>query len=239
MSMIYPLGQIFEPFSSLSHFVGALICIPCSAKLLRRHSYSSGQRAAVWVFCLGCIGLLTASGFYHLVDASSPTRALLQRLDHAAIFLFIAGTFTPIHVILFEGFWRWAPLVLIWMIAVAGVILKTLFFSRIPEAAGISIYLGMGWLGAGTGGLAWAQRGFTFILPLLGGSVMYSVGTVFEFTHSPTLVSGVIGPHEIFHLMVLAGMAYHWKFISTLFSTTPSVTSVRFESPAEDYALGV
>ncbi len=213
---INALGPFFEPVSSLSHFIGALVCVPCSLKLLRTRGLSAGQRFALYVFCGSCIGLLTMSGVYHLLP-TGPARDVLQRLDHAAIFVLIAGTFTPIHVILFRGGWRWGPLFLVWLFAVLGIVLKTMFFSQIPEAVGISMYLGMGWMGAASGVLAWYQRGFAFILPLLSGSVVYSAGTVFEFVHQPILIPGVVGPHELFHLMVLGGMAFHWKFISSLF----------------------
>lgn len=206
-----------EPFSSLSHFLGALVCIPCSLKLLRSEIQDSWHKAAVTVFCFACTFLLLMSGIYHLLPNGYP-KMVLQRLDHAAIFILIAGTFTPIHTIMFRGFWRWFPLVLIWTIAIFGIIVKTIFFTDIPESVGISVYLGMGWLGAATGGLAWSQRGFSFIQPLVGGSVLYSAGTVFEFLNEPVLIQGVIGPHELFHLMVLAGIAYHWRFVSSLLS---------------------
>ena len=78
------------------------------------------------------------------------------------------------------------------------------------------MYLGMGWLGFATGGLAWSQRGFSFILPLLSGSLVYSSGTVFEFLNQPVVIDGVLGPHELFHIAVLFGIAAHWKFVRSL-----------------------
>lgn len=204
-----------EPFSSLSHLAGAIVCF-CSAFPLLKSDEKIEHRVALLVYSFGCIFLLLMSGVFHLLPPQSTGRAVLQRLDHAAIFILIAGTFTPVHTILFRGFWRWAPLVVIWLIAIIGITVKSIYFSDIPEALSTSIYLGMGWLGIISGIVIVAEQGLRFIQPLFGGAVFYSVGAVIDLIKEPIVIPGVLGPHEIFHIAVLLGIAYHWKFIKSV-----------------------
>ena len=208
----YSLAGLADPFSSLSHIVGACICIPGAVALLRSTETRS-HKIALTIFCFGCVFLLLASGVYHLLPLESSSRAVLQRIDHAAIFILIAGTFTPIHAIFFKGFWRWAPLTAIWTAAIFGIIFKTIFFSHIPEMLSVSVYLGMGWSGVISGMLLWRQVGFEFVRPLLNGALWYSGGSLLDFFKEPILIRGIIGPHELFHVAVLFGIMYHWKFI--------------------------
>lgn len=207
---------IAASFSSLSHFIAALVLIPLSIFCVRKEKRSQGYRIALGIFCFSAVFLLLMSAVYHLLPPNCSGRVVFQRLDHAAIFLLIAGTFTPIHGICFRGFWRWMPLVTIWTIAVTGIILKSVYFNEISDVMSTGIYLGMGWLGAVTGGLLWAREGLAFIFPLLKGSAFYSLGAILEVFQEPVIIPGVFGPHEVFHIMVLAGIAFHWKFIKEI-----------------------
>ena len=104
-------------------------------------------------------------------------------------------------------------LTVVWGAALAGLILKTVFFSTVPEWLGLAMYLGLGWMGIFSG-IALARRyGVRFIQPILWGAVAYTVGAVAEFLRWPVLLPGVVGPHELFHLAVLAGISCHWAFI--------------------------
>src|ERR1700733_4157820 len=111
------------------------------------------------VFAFSTVLLLSMSGTYHLLTPGTTGRDVLQRLDHGAIFVLIAGTFTPLHVILFRGVWRWAPLLVVWTAAIAGVTLKSVFFNDMAEWVGLLFYLGMGWLGVISGGELWRRHG--------------------------------------------------------------------------------
>ena len=208
-----PFLGFSEPFSSLSHFAGAGLCLAFSLPLWKSAKGHFGHRFAIGVFSFAAVFLLVMSGVYHLLPNGTVGKMVLQRLDHAAIFVLIAGTFTPLHGILFRGILRWLPLIIIWSIAVVGITLKTIFFSQIPEFVSLGTYLGMGWLGLISGFFVYSQWGFGLVVPLLEGAVLYSVGSMFEFFKGPTLITGVIGPHELFHVAVLLGIAYHWKFV--------------------------
>jgi channel protein (hemolysin III family) len=165
------------------------------------------------VFAFSCVVLLSLSGVYHLLSPGTAGRDVLQRLDHAAIFVLIAGTFTPVHGILFKGIGRWGMIVLIWTAAITGVTLKTIFFKGVSEWLGLTFYLGLGWIGALSGVVLYRRYGFAFLKPLLWGALAYTVGAVLEFVRQPILIPGVIGPHELFHAAVLTGAACHWKFV--------------------------
>lgn len=204
-----------DPFSALTHLAGAIVCAFAGVALVRR-AEPSRRRWSLGIFAATAVVLLLASFTFHSLPSGSIARTVAQRLDHAAIFLLIAGTFTPIHAILFRGLLRWGMLAFIWAAAIAGLTLKVVFFNDVPEALGVSAYLAMGWLGVISMVCIAATRGIRFVSPLIVGGLAYSIGAVCEFTGQPTLIVGVIGSHEVFHVAVLAGLGCHWMFIRRL-----------------------
>lgn len=219
---VISMAGFSDPVSSLSHLAGAAVFAVLAVVLLRRGRGDTGRMVALSVFAFSCVLLLSFSGVYHLLVPGTDERAVLKRLDHAAIFVLIAGSFTPVHVILFKGAWRWGMLTVVWGAALAGLILKTVFFSSVPESLGLAMYLGLGWLGIFSG-IALARRfGLRYIQPLLWGAVAYTVGAVAEFLRWPVLLAGVVGPHELFHLAVLAGISCHWAFILRIAAGEPA-----------------
>lgn len=202
-----------DPVSSLSHLMGAGVLLVVGIFLLRRGRGHPGRVASLGVFAFACAFLMSMSGVYHLLAPESGGRAVLQRLDHGAIFVLIAGTFTPAHTILFHGWCRWVPLLLIWMAAATGITLKTIFFADVAESLSLTLYLSMGWLGLFSGSLIAWRYGWRITLPLLWGALAYTVGAVLEFARWPILIPGVVGAHELFHLAVLAGVGFHGRFI--------------------------
>ncbi len=202
-----------EPFSSLSHLAGAAVFAWLGVYLVLRGRGSAGRMASLIVFALSCVLLLSMSGVYHLLSPSGVPRYVLHRLDHAAIFILIAGSFTPVHVILFRGPWRWGMLAIVWTMAITALTLKTVYFDSMPEWLGLLLYLGLGWFGL-VSGIAMARRfGFRFIRPVVWSALAYTFGALADFAHWPELVPGIFGAHELFHIAVLAGIAFHWKFI--------------------------
>jgi channel protein (hemolysin III family) len=166
------------------------------------------------IYAFSCVLLLSLSGVYHLLTPGGEGRAVLQRLDHGAIFVLIAGTFTPVHGILFRGRTRSVPLVLIWSAAATGIVLKSVFFGDFPEWLGLSLYLGLGWVGVASGIVLWCRFGPAFVRSLVWGAVAYTGGAMLEFLRWPVLFAGVVGPHELFHAAVLTGVGFHWRFVS-------------------------
>jgi len=202
-----------DPVSSLSHLAAAVAFAILGFFLVAGGRGDARRVASLVVFAASCVLLLALSGAYHLLTPETTARSVLLRLDHAAIFVLIAGSFTPVHAILLRDRWHWRLLACIWGAAIVGLTLKTVYFDTVPPWLGLAMYLGLGWLGL-ISTIALARRsGVRFVLPLVWGALAYTIGALVDFLSWPVLVAGVVGPHEIFHLAVIAGIAFHWAFI--------------------------
>lgn len=186
--------------------------------LIRRARAAPLQRrvprvSTVVIFAASAVLLLCMSAVFHLLTPGTAGREVLKRLDHAAIFVLIAGTFTPIHGILFKGPWRWGMLGMIWTVAAAGVALKSVYFTQTPETLGTVLYIAMGLL-AVPAVLALARRfSVGFVLPIALGGVAYIAGAVVDLIEPAPLIPGVVRAHELFHILILVGLAAHADFI--------------------------
>jgi len=200
-----------DPFSSMSHLLGAGVFALLGVPLIYKAREHRGRLFVAALFAFTVVFQLSMSGVYHLLGFGAG-RTVLQRLDHAAIFTLIAGTITFVHAILFRRFMRWGMIVALWLSAAAAITLKTMYFDNVPEWMSLGMYLGLGWLGAVSGWALWRRFGFKYIRPILAGGLAYTIGAVFEFARWPWMVEGVVGPHELFHVMVLIGIACHWYF---------------------------
>lgn len=210
---VYRLPGFHEPFSAMSHLVGAAVFVFLGYGLLLRGRGDRQRLIYLGIYAFSVVLLFSLSGVYHMMERGGTARNVLGRLDHSAIFVLIAGTFTPVHGLLFVGWHRWGPLLVVWGVAVAGICLKAIFYQDVAEWISLSLYLGMGWFG-GYGGIFLARCfGWRFIRPLVWGGIAYSIGAVFEFQGWPVLVPGVVHQHEIFHVAVLAGAVFHWYFV--------------------------
>lgn len=213
-----PISGFSDPVSSMSHLGGALVFAYLAVALLRRGGGDRARMISLSVFAVSCVLLLGLSGVYHLLSPETAGRAVLKRLDHAAIFGLIAGSFTPVHTILFRGVWRWGALAAIWGAAIAGMIVKTVYFNVMPEWLGLTMYLGLGWIGVISATALARRYGWDPLQPVLWGALAYTAGALAEFLRWPVLLAGILGPHEIFHLAVLTGIACHWAFIAGIAS---------------------
>jgi channel protein (hemolysin III family) len=217
---VYPIPGFADPVSALLHFLGAGVFAVLGFFLLRRARGSASRVLAVAVFVFTSVFLLSISGTFHLLSIGGAGRAVLQRLDHAAIFALIAGSFTPLHGILFSGIGRWGMLLLIWGLAATGITIKVVFFDSIPEWLGLVFYLAFGWLGLASGIAIWRKTSLAFVKPLGLSGLAYTVGALLDFLRWPVLIPGVLGPHELFHVAVLAGIGFHWRFVYTFLETS-------------------
>jgi channel protein (hemolysin III family) len=230
---LYHLPGFHEPFSAISHLVGVVAFAWAGWRLIRRSDALAPdpqarhtRRVAVGVYVGSAVFLMAMSGVYHMMVTGGTAKAVMRRLDYAAIFVLIAGTFTPLHALLFRGgFWRWGALAIIWGLAVAGILVQVLAGESLPEWVGLSFYLGLGWAGLVSGWHVWRRHGFPFVAPLVWGGVAYSAGAAADFARWPILIPGVLHGHEVLHLAVLVGAAFHYAFVRQVVGILPSDAS--------------
>ena len=206
--------KLRDPISGLTHLLGAILSIVALILLV----YYSVKHATVWhivafsIFGASLILLYTASSLYHLLPLSEKGVAILRKIDHMMIFVLIAGTYTPICLVALRGPWGWSLLSIIWLIAIAGIILKGFWFN-IPRWLSTLIYALMGWLAVTVlypliktiplGGFIW----------LIVGGLLYTIGAVIYGLKWPNITSKFLGFHEIFHIFVMMGSFSHFMLM--------------------------
>jgi channel protein (hemolysin III family) len=220
----------------LSHLTAAAVGVVGAVPLVRHGRGGRGRFASVLVYAISVVAMLTISGTYHSLKGGGSARHTWRRLDYSAIWLLIAGTFTAIHGVMHKGRWRSWMLVAIWTLAAACCLLQAFRFELFSGPAGLLLYLGLGWVGLLSIIKVGRQLGFLTVWPLWGAGIVYSVGAILESSHRPTLIAGFIGPHEVFHLAVITGIALHWMFIRqvvTVFAPSPALASLARLGPRE------
>jgi len=197
-----------ELFSAITHGVGVLASLIGGAVLITLAViFGDGrQLAGAVVFVTALVLLYTASTLYHAFRHEG-IKARLKILDHCAIFMLIAGTYTPFTLIALSGGWGWWMFGIIWTLAVVGVVFKLFFTGRFPRLSTL-VYVAMGWLVlVAIGPLVDALPVWTLGW-LFGGGLAYTAGT--WFYHRPDLRYS----HAIWHLFVLAGSVMHFAAVA-------------------------
>ncbi|MBI4772324.1 MAG: hemolysin III family protein [Chloroflexi bacterium] len=201
-----------EPVNGLTHFATALVCVPGAVVLWQSGEGNLPRQISLLIFGLSLILMFAASAAYHLLDVS-PRRVLwLRRLDHVAIFVLIAGTYTPVTFNALSGGWRSGMLIAIWTIAAAGIAFKLLYVN-VHRAISAGLYLAMGWLAMIAAGQIYRALPPGGILWLLIGGLFYTLGALIYATKWLDFFPGVFGFHEVWHLFVMAGAASHYWLV--------------------------
>lgn len=206
---------IKDPFPGLSHFFGAGLSVVALVVLVRA---SQGNPAWIIPFAIygtSMILLYTASGLCHSLHCRPGVEKWLDRADYIAIFLLIAGTYTPVCLIALRGPWGWTILIAEWMMALAGisVILSGNSLSNRMRAI---LYASMGWLAA-LAVVPLIHRLSPLGIGLLAaGGVIYSLGAIVFVRNRPHLIPGWFNAHDLWHCMVLAGSACHFGMMLTM-----------------------
>ncbi len=191
-----------ERFNSASHFAGALLALAALVALVWRAA-GSGDRtrlAGLAIYGSSLLALYTASTLYHAFEGR--VKLFLRKLDHLAIYLLIAGTYTPFALLKLRDSLGLTLLVVIWVLAALGIVIE---FLPVTRALSVGLYLAMGWLALGVirplalaldgAGLAW----------VLAGGLCYTLGTVFYAFDKRWPAA-----HGVFHVFVLAGSVSHF-----------------------------
>jgi hemolysin III len=210
---LFHLPGFDEPFSAISHLVGTAIFLVLGYLLLRRGRGDPARMAYLGVYAFSCVLLFSMSSVYHMTVRGSPANQVMRHLDHAAIFILIAGTFTPGYGILYRGRVRLLLLLSVWTLAIMGIVLTTIYSGGLAEGMRLVFHLGLGWSGIVITVDLWRRYGFAFIRPLLVGGLITSVFAVAQLFRWPVLVPGIVHAHEVFHVAVLIGSIFHWRFI--------------------------
>jgi len=193
-----------ELANSVSHGV-ALVAAVLGAPVLVVSAVRKGDPAGVVgasVFAATMVLLYLASTLYHALPGPRAKR-ILRMLDHGAIYLLIAGTYTPFTLGVLRGGWGWALFGIVWGLAAAGIVLKAVGGVRFPVLSTV-VYLGMGWLVVVAAEPVWQRVALPGLLWLLAGGLMYTAGVGF---YAATRVRYA---HAIWHLFVVGGSACHF-----------------------------
>jgi hemolysin III len=171
---------------------------------------------AAAVYALSVSALFGVSALYHRVTWTATARRRRRHLDHSMIFLLIAGTYTPVGLLVLDGTPAVVVLTVVWGGAAAGIVLE-LAWSGAPRWLRGVVYLALGWVAVVATPELFDRLGATGGLLIVAGGLIYSAGAAVYALRRPDPVPAVFGYHEIFHLLVIAGVAAHFLAI-TLFA---------------------
>ena len=204
-----------EPVSTWSHALWLIIALAGMIMLWRRGRGDRAKQVSLLIYALCLILCSASSTLYHGVRLSNEKIEIIALMDHIAIYMLIAGTYTPIAWAFLRGHWRRGVLGLVWFWAILGITMH-LRFESVPALLSTGLYLGMGWGAIFCYFEVARLLSHRALLPVLAGGVLYSLGAVINLLHEPVLWRGVFEAHELFHLFVVAGSLCHLYFILTV-----------------------
>lgn len=206
-------NHLKDPGSAITHFIGMMMAIFAAFPLMHRAVTNPDKIHVISlaVFIVSMVLLYGASTLYHSLDLSESINRRLKKLDHMMIFVLIAGTYTPICLVVLDASVGIPLFILVWTVAIVGIVLKG-FFVYCPKWVSSVLYIGMGWLcllvfSRLLNELAGAAFGW-----LLAGGIIYTAGGVIYALKLPCFNTKHknFGTHEIFHLFVMAGSICHF-----------------------------
>jgi hemolysin III len=169
---------------------------------------------AVAIYAVSLSALLGTSALYHRIDWKRPeVRRWMRRLDHSMIFFLIAGTYTPFALLVLDGPLADAILVVVWIGAVAGAVVETVWIDH-PKWVAALIYMSLGWVAVAAFPQLWVDMGVTGTLLVAAGGLLYTAGAVVYATQRPNPNPRVFGYHEVFHALVILAAATHFAAIA-------------------------
>jgi len=206
--------KLREPVNSMSHFIGLILSLTGLVFLMIK-SVQTGSPVSpfsVFIFGLSLILLYSSSCVYHGVVSGERVIRNLRKTDHCMIYILIAGTYTPICLITLKGTMGTVLFVVIWGLAILGIVFKLVWFDA-PRWLYTLFYLALGWVAIFfIYPISRAMPGTGVFLLILGG-IFYSGGAVIYALKPKKLKILKLGFHEIFHLFILAGSISHYLFV--------------------------
>ncbi|WP_413287635.1 PAQR family membrane homeostasis protein TrhA [Bdellovibrio sp. HCB337] len=196
------------------HQAAFFFAMGACAMLIAR-SDNSREAIATVIYSLGVVGLFGISALYHRPMWNPRPRATMKRLDHAAIFVMIAGTGTPLTLLAMQEGSGNKLLIIFWAAAFVGII-QSIFWVKAPKLLSAILYVIMGWLAVPYLPELQAALGTTSVVLLLVGGVIYTLGALVYAFKWPNPWPRVFGYHEIFHIMVIVAAVFHFIVIASL-----------------------
>lgn len=207
---------IREPGSAITHLIAMILAGIAATPLLIKASMSanSGSLTAMTIFILSMVLLYGASTLYHSVNVGGRLLRAFRKLDHMMIFVLIAGSYTPVCLIVLGGQLGYVLLAVVWGIALAGMTVKACWITC-PKWFSSVIYIAMGWVCIFVFGRLLHTLPLAAFLWLLAGGVIYTIGGVVYALKLPIFNArhDHFGSHEVFHLFVMAGSICHFIFM--------------------------
>ena len=201
--------KLRDPISGLTHLAAAILSFLGLIALIIFSWGESAKLASLTVYGISLTLMFSASATYHMTISSPKVIEILRKVDHSAIYLLIAGTYTPFCINAFTGFWKWGLLSIIWSLAIIGVGIKV-FIVRAPRWVNAGVYLLMGWLVISAvqemlntlpaGALTW----------LIAGGVIYTLGAIIYITKKMDFKPGIFGFHDVWHIFVILAATAHY-----------------------------
>ncbi len=207
---------IREPGSAITHFIGMMMAIVAATPLMVKVSLDLDLTAciAMAVFICSMVALYGASAIYHSVTVKDNILKVFRKLDHMMIFVLIAGSYTPVCLIVLGGQLGYTLLAVVWGIALVGMLIKMCWITC-PKWFSSVIYIAMGWVCLAVFGTLWNTLPHSAFLWLLAGGIIYTAGGVIYALKLPVFNARhkYFGSHEIFHLFVMGGSICHFIFM--------------------------
>lgn len=207
---------IREPGSAITHFIAMMLAVFASTPLLIKTAATADSTAfkAMSVFMLSMIALYGASTLYHSITVKDRLLKIFRKIDHMMIFVLIAGSYTPVCLIVLNDKLGYTLLAVVWTVAIIGMLVKALWITC-PKWFSSIIYISMGWVCLGVFGPLWNTLPRSAFLWLLAGGIIYTIGGIIYALKLPIFNNKHknFGSHEIFHLFVMGGSICHFIFM--------------------------
>jgi hemolysin III len=204
--------EIKPRLRGMSHLAAFVAALPLGV-LLGLYADSAHERAAVISFATAVVIMFGLSSLYHRGNWSLVPRRWLQALDHAGIFILIAGTYTAFGLLVLHGAWRWVVLGIVWGGAACAIV-ASLALPAPPRWVTGAVALGLGWVGVVVAPQLVFGLGVGGIALVVAGGLAYTAGAVIFATQRPNPFPATFGYHEIFHVLVITAVACHYTAVA-------------------------
>jgi len=207
---------IREPGSAITHFIGMMMAVLAAMPLLAKAGMTGSNIAvaAMMVFAMSMVCLYGASALYHSVNVTGKVLKIFKKIDHMMIFVLIAGSYTPVCMLILEHDMGYPLLMAVWGIALVGILIK-FFWVTCPKWFSSVLYIAMGWVCIFVFGELLETLPKAAFLWLLAGGLIYTVGGIIYALKCPVFnrKHKWFGSHEIFHVFVMGGSICHFIFM--------------------------